>query len=141
MRDWNTNTNKTVYLQNRNLVVGKIKEQKSLLSQARKLFIIGVLKLDDYSSLKKEYQTNSKCLKRKLQDINIKIGSIDRQSHTKNKSHTDVFQGFSNLNTADKKHLVNLIPPLNVDFQTGSLILGLNKTLAKNINNKQIIKQ
>lgn len=131
LKNWNTSTNKTVYLQNRNLVEGKIKEQESLLSQARKLFVVGVLKLDDYSSLKKEYQTNSKCLKRELKDINIKIGSIDRQSQTKYKSHIDVFQRFSSLDTADKKHLVNLIPPVNVDFQTGSLTLGLKKALSK----------
>lgn len=131
LRDWNTNTNKAVYLQNRNLVVRKIKEQESLLSQARKLFVVGVLKLEDYSSLKKEYQTNSKCLKRELIDINIKIESIDRQSQTKYKSHIDIFQGFSSLDTADKKHLVNLIPPVNVDFQTGSLTLRLKKALSK----------
>lgn len=131
LRDWNTITNKAVYLQNRNLVVGKIKEQESLLSQARKLFVVGVLKLDDYSSLKKEYQTKSKCLKRELIDINIKIEGIDRQVQTKYKSHIDIFQGFSNLDTVDKKQLINLIPLLNVDFQTGSLTLGLNKALAK----------
>lgn len=131
LKNWNTSTNKTVYLQNRNLVEGKIKEQESLLSQARKLFVVGVLKLDDYSSLKKEYQTNSKCLKRELKNINIKIGSVDRQSQTKYKSHIDVFQRFSSLDTADKKHLVNLIPPVNVDFQTGSLTLGLKKALSK----------
>src|SRR5690554_1363839 len=131
LRDWNTNTNKAVYLQNRNLVEGKIKEQESLLSQARKLFVIGVLKLDDFSSLKKEYQTNSKCLKRELTDINIKIESIDQQSQIKYKSHIDVFQVFSNLDTAGKKHLVNLIPPINVDFQTGGLTLELKKALSK----------
>lgn len=41
LKDWNTSTNRTVYLSNRNLVIRKLKEQESLLSQARKLFVIG----------------------------------------------------------------------------------------------------
>ncbi len=131
LADWNTSTHKTVYLSNRNLVIRKLKEQESLLSQARKLFVVGVLNLDDYSNLKKEYQVNSKCLKRELQDINIKIGSIDRQSQTEYKSHIDIFQGFSNLDIADKRHLVNLIPPFKVDFQTGNMTLGINNALSK----------
>ena len=131
LKDWNTSTNKTVYLSNRNLVIRKLKEQESLLSQARKLFVVGILKLDDYSNLKKEYQANSKCLKRELQDINIKLRNIDRQSQAGYKSHISIFQGFSGLDTADKRHLVNLIPPFKVDFQTGGMTLGINNALSK----------
>ncbi len=32
---------------------------------------------------------------------------------------------------ADKKHLVNLIPPLKVDFQTGNMTLALNSAFTK----------
>jgi len=70
-------------------------------------------------------------LKRELQDINIKLRNIDRQSHAGYKSHISIFQGFSSLDTADKRHLVNLIPPFKVDFQTGSITLGINNALSK----------
>ncbi len=131
LEDWNTNAHQTVYLQTRNRVVRKLHEQESILSQARKLFVVGVLKLDDYSNLKKEYQANSKCLKRELQDINTKLGSIDQQSQMADTSFVNIFQGFSSLDTADKKHLVNLIPPIKVDFQTGNMTLELNSALSK----------
>lgn len=131
LENWNTSTYKTVYLQHRNRAVRKLHEQESILSQARKLFVVGALKLDDYSNLKKEYQTNCKCLKRELQDINKKMGSIDQQTQTEYKSFINIFQGFSDLDNADKKHLVNLIPPLKVDFQTGNMTLRLNSALSK----------
>lgn len=131
LKDWNTSANKTVYTSSRNLVVRKLNEQESLLSQARKLFVVGVLKLDDYGNLKKEYQANSKCLKRELQDINIKLGRLDQQNQKGYKSYVDIFQGFAGLDTADKRHLVSLILPHKVDFQTGNMTLGLNTVLSK----------
>lgn len=138
LKDSNINTNTTIYLQNRNLAVRKLREQESILSQARKLFVIGVLKLDDYSNLKKEYQSNSKCLKKELQDINKKLKNIDKQNRTEYRSHIDIFHVFPSLDTADKRHLVNLIPPLEVDFQTGRMTLDLNNALSKIITKKQI---
>lgn len=131
LEDWNTGSQKAAYLQNRNLVVRKLNEQESVLSKARKLFVADILKVDDYSELKREYQVNSKCLKRELRDINIKLGDIDKQSQLGYMSFVNIFQGFSNLDTADKKHLVNLIPPLKVDFQRGGMTLGLNSALSK----------
>lgn len=73
LEDWNTNTRKTVHVQNRNLVVRKLNEQESIMSQARKLFVVGALKPDDYSKLKREFGANAKCLRRELQDINRKL--------------------------------------------------------------------
>jgi len=131
MEDWNTNTCKTRYLLDRNIVVRKLNEQESIYSQARKLFVVGVLKFDDYSQLKKEYQVNSKCLKKELQEINAKIESINQQNQMEYNSMMNIFQGFAGLDTSDKKHLVSLIPPLEVDFQTGSMTLQLNSTLSK----------
>lgn len=129
-----------MYVNHRNLAVRKLNEQDSILSQARKLFVVGVLKLDDYSNLKKEYQANTKCLKKELQDINTKLGSINQQSQMEYKSLVNVFQGFPSLDTADKRHLVNLIRPLKVNFQTGSMTLGLNSALSKILaTKKQII--
>lgn len=50
------------------------------LSQARIFFVVEILKFDDYNQLKKEYLINSKCLKRKLHDINIKLKNINTQN-------------------------------------------------------------
>lgn len=131
LEDWNIGTHRTVHLQNRNLAVRKLKEQESIMSQARKLFVVGALKLDDYSSLKREYLANSKYLKRELQAINKELVNIDRHRHAACKSFINIFQKFPSLGIADKKHLVNLIPPLKVDFQTGYMTLALNSALSK----------
>jgi len=131
LEDWNTNTQKAEYLQERNTVVRKLNEQESILSRARKLFVAAILKLDDYTELKRECQVNSKCLKRELRDINIKLGNIDKQIQLKNEPFVNIFQGFPSLDTADKKHLANLIPPLKIDYQTGDTSLDLNSALSK----------
>ncbi|SDK87184.1 Uncharacterised protein [Sphingobacterium mizutaii] len=131
LEDWNTNTHKTVHVQHRNLAVRKLNEQESIMSQARKLFVVGALKPDNYSNLKREFEANAKCLRRELMDINRKLESIGRQSQIGSKSFLNIFLGFSSLDLSDKKHLVNLIPPLKVDFKTGNMTLGLNSVLSK----------
>src|SRR5690606_33767089 len=80
LEDWNTGTQKALYLRHRNIVVRKLIEQESTLSQARKLFVADVLKSDDYRAVKRECYVNSKCLKRQLMDINVKLERIDKQS-------------------------------------------------------------
>ncbi|GIQ61297.1 hypothetical protein Flavo103_44320 [Flavobacterium collinsii] len=131
LKECNTNTEKTKYLQNRNMLIIKLNEVNSILSQARKLFVVNTLKFDDYNELKKESQVNSKCLKRELQDINAKLRNIEEQSQLASRPFVDIFQGFSSLDTANKKHLVNLIQPVNVNFQTGNISLELNGALSK----------
>jgi len=131
LEDWNTNTQKAEYLQERQQVVRKLQEQELTLSQARKLFIAAVLKLDDYSELKREYRINSKCLKKELNDINEKLKSIDKQRQQGDRPIVNILQGFSGMDTTDKKHLVNLIPPLRVNYKTGDMSLDLNTALSK----------
>ncbi|MCH5685167.1 hypothetical protein LWM68_13470 [Niabella sp. W65] len=78
---------------------------------------------------------------KELLDINIKLESIDRQSQIGSKSFLNILQGFSGLDLSDKKHLVNLIPPLKVDFKTGNMTLRLNSALSKILlTKKQILK-
>lgn len=120
--------------------MGKLIEQESILSQALKLFVTDILKLDDYSKLKKECLVNFKCLKRELNDIDVKLKAIDKQSQLVGRSFVNILQGFSNLDTADKKHFVNLIPPLKVDFQTGDISLGLHSGLSKILSTKRQAK-
>src|SRR5690606_3876843 len=107
----------------RYMVVRKLIEQASTLSQARKLFVADVLKSDDYNAIKRECHVNSKYLKRQLNDINIKLEGIDKQSLLDSRSFVRILKKFPSLDTADKKHLVSLIAPLNVDFQTGDMSL------------------
>jgi hypothetical protein len=131
LEDWNMGTQKAMYLQHRNMAVRKLTEQQSILSHARKLFVTDVLKSDDYNALKRECHVNSKCLKRELADINAKLEYIDKQSLSGSQSFAHVLKRFPKLDAADKKHLVNLIPPLNVNFQTGDMSLELNGGLSK----------
>lgn len=131
LEDWNTNTQKAEYMQERKQVVRKLKEQELTLSQARKLFVAAVLKFDDYSELKREYHVNSKCLKRELSDINEKLKNIDKQRQLGDRPIVNILNGFSSMDTTDKKHLVNLIPPLKVDYQTRPMTLDLNSALSK----------
>lgn len=131
LEDCNTNTHKNEYIQERNMLARKLREQELTLSQARKLFVAAVLKTDDYTELKKEYQINSKCLKRELRNVNIKLKNIEVHSQLGSESFVGIFQGFPNLDTADKKHLITLIPPSKVDFQRGDFSLDLNGALSK----------
>ncbi|WP_214656436.1 recombinase family protein [Sphingobacterium mizutaii] len=131
LEDWNTNNQKAEYIQERKQVVRKLIEQESILSQARKLFVAAVLKLDDYSELKREYHVNSKCLKRELSDINEKLKNIEKQCQQENQPIVNILQGFLGMDTTDKKYVVNLIPPLMVDYQTGDMSLNLSTELSK----------
>ncbi|MCX2679402.1 recombinase family protein [Galbibacter sp. EGI 63066] len=141
LEDWNTGILKAEYLQNRNLVKRKLIEQQSILSKARKLFVVDVLKPDDYNELKREYLVNSKCLKRELNDINVKLRDIDKQNQLGSRSFVNILQVFSSLDTADRKHLVSLIPPLKVDFQTGDISLDLHSGLSKILLTKRQAKK
>lgn len=111
-------------------------EQEYILSQGRKLFIAGVLEADDYSALKRESHINFKCLKRELNDIDVKLKRIDEQSQLGSQSTVHILKRFPNLDVADKKHLVSLIPPTHIDSETGDVSLGLISGLAKIVSTK-----
>ena len=130
-----------MYLQHRNLVVRKLIEKESTLSQARKLFVADVLKSDDYSAVKRECHVNAKCLKRELNDINVKLKRIDKQSLLDSRSFVRILKRFQSLDTADKKHLVSLITPLNVDFKIGDMSLELFGGLSKILSTKRQSKK
>lgn len=131
LEDWNVGTQKAMYLRHQNMAVRKLTEQESILSQARKLFVADVLKSDDYSALKRECHVNTKCLKKELSDINVKLEDIDKQGLSRSRTFGDVLKKFPSFDTANKKHLVNLIPPFDVNFQTGDMSLELQGGLSK----------
>ncbi|WP_312285364.1 recombinase family protein [Chryseobacterium gleum] len=132
LEDRNIKTQKERYLYERKLVERKLKEEELVLSQARKLFVVEILKFDDYEQLKKEYLINSKCLKKELRDINVKLKNIDKQNQLLGDNQfVDIFQGFPELDIADKRHLVSLISPDGVSNLTGNFPLGLSSALSK----------
>jgi len=136
LEDCDIGTQKAIYLQHRNLAVRKLIEQESTLSRARRLFVADVLKSDDYGALKRECRVNSKCLTMELNDINVKLEDIDKQNLLGNQSFVRILKRFPNIDTADKKHLVSLIAPFNVDFRTGDMSLKLHSGLTKILSTK-----
>lgn len=131
LKNWNTDTQRSRFLKERNLILKQLGEEEDLLSRARKLFVDNLLKFDDFREMKNEYQKNSLCLKSELESVMTKLKSIDRQHQFKDMSLINIFQGYNNLDVADKKHLVNLIPPIAPDFKTGTISLEMNSTLSK----------
>ncbi|MDH5033752.1 recombinase family protein [Chryseobacterium cucumeris] len=140
LEDQNIKTQKATYLYAQHLVERKIKEEKLTLSRGRKLLIAGILKIDDYNELKKESQVNTKNLKNEERDITLNLRVIDKMNQMKSKTFCEIFQKFAEFEISDKKHLVNLIPPVDIDYKTGDLSLELkpafSEILSKKINRK-----
>ncbi|UFH31558.1 hypothetical protein LNP04_16550 [Chryseobacterium sp. C-71] len=106
------------------------------LSRGRKLFIAGILKIDDYNELKKENQINTKNLRKEERNIVLKLSAIDRKNKIEDKVLVEVFQKFSEFDIQDKKYLVNLFPPIDIDYKTGNLSLDLNPAFSKILSAK-----
>ncbi|MFS4469876.1 hypothetical protein [Chryseobacterium sp. T20] len=94
------------------------------------------MKIDDYNELKKEHQINTRNLSKEMRDIVLKLKAIDRKNQIEDKALVEIFQKFSEFDTSDKRYLVNLIPPVDIDYQTGSLSLGLNQAFSKILSKK-----
>lgn len=136
LQDQDIKTLKASYLYNQNLIERKIKEEGQVLSRGRKLFLAGVLKIDDYNELKKENQVNIRHLKKEARDIFLKLKAIDKKDQIEDKEIVEVFRKFSEFDTSDKKSLVSLIPPVDIDYKTGDLSLDLNQAFLKILSKK-----
>ncbi|WP_429264727.1 hypothetical protein [Mucilaginibacter sp. 3215] len=90
----------------RSVLLTQIEEQKLFIAKARKLFVSDMLKYDDYSEIKKEHSTSSEYLKKELNTVTNKLKSIDEQLLLGDRSISNIFQGFSNLDIADKSILL-----------------------------------
>ncbi|WP_411898210.1 recombinase family protein [Elizabethkingia occulta] len=131
LEDQNIKTQKESSLYTKKLLERKIKEEKLILSQGRKFFIAGILKIDDYNELKKENLINIKNLRKEERNIILKLKAIDRKDHIEDKSLVEIFQKISEFDTSDKRTLVNLIPPVDINYKTGALSLDLNQAFSK----------
>lgn len=137
LEDQNIKTQKAIYLCTQKALERKINEEELTLSRGRKLFIAGILKIDDYNELKKENQVSTKNLKKEAHDIAVKLKGIDRKNQIEEKAVVEIFQRFSEFEASDKRHLVNLIPPMDINFKTGDLSLGLNQAFLKILSKKR----
>ena len=131
LEDCNINIKKAEDIQERNMLVRRLRDQELLLSQARKLFVASVLGNDDYYAIKREYQINSQSIKGELSNVNTKLENYKKHRELMSVSFIDVFQVFKHLETADKMHLVSLIPPNRFDLQKRSVSLHLDSALSK----------
>ncbi|MGI9650937.1 recombinase family protein [Chryseobacterium sp. RLHN22] len=136
LEDHNIRTRRANYLYAQQLLGRKIKEEKLTLSRGRKLLIAGILKIDDYNELKKESQDNTKNLKKEERDVTLKLRVIDKMNQNEDKTLVEVFQKFTDFDTSDKTHIVNLIPPVDIDYKTGNLSLNLNPAFSKILSAK-----
>lgn len=70
--------------------------------------------------------------------INIKFKDTDKlNSKITTRSLANIFQGFSEFDFADKRHFLNFIRPVNIEFKTRDLNLEFNSGLSKILSKKK----
>lgn len=131
LEDANNATYKGQYLSERATISKQLEEQDYLISRARKLFVAGKLQYDDFRGMKEEYQTVSNTLKEEFKTVMIKLESLDEQVKKAVRSLKNIFHGYDCMKTSDKKQIISLVSPGDVDIQTGSISLRFNNALAK----------
>jgi site-specific DNA recombinase len=129
--DVNLDWSSTEYFNERQGLLRRLLRQQTALSNARRLFVDDILKLDDYNEFKREMLDSSNCLMKEIDENMEKINSINLQREIQRKSCVDIFGGFSSFDVADKRHLAKVIPPKSIDFKTGNLLLMLQDALSK----------
>lgn len=135
LEDANTGIQKAKHLYERQRLLRQLEEEASVMSRARKLFISGILKFDDFSGIKREYLNASGALKKELDMANAKLARIDRLSQKGKRSIVKIFSGFRDLGLFDKKMIVDAIPPIGLDA-TGTISLCPNDTVSKILSPK-----
>lgn len=131
LADWNVDTQKTGFLYERQALRRQLVEQETMLSRARKLFVENILKYDDYSEMKNEFRRITGIIKKELCDVAIKLKTIEEQRRLGFRTSIDVFRGFDNLDTVDKKQLVSFFPPVGIDLNKSEVSLVHDVALSK----------
>src|SRR5690606_7240985 len=99
--------------------------------KARKLYLSGKFEFDDFSSLKKEYHALSEILKSEVDKVAVKLNCLDNLSSPDGFFSNILFQ-YRDFDLADKKQIIDLISPNNLDRQTGIISsFQLDKALLK----------
>ena len=99
-------------------------------------FAITTLKFDDFRDLKKEYQDISDILKKEFNSVTNKLKHIDLQIAQARSLIEDFFHVYQFMDPADKKQIVSLIPPAEVNIQTGDVSIQINGALVKILRHK-----
>lgn len=131
LEDTNVRTKKVDFLQERKILLKQLEEQEAVLSKVRKLFVADKLKFDDFSELKKEYQTLTGNLKNELDANTTKLRCINQQYKLADRPFVDIFHGYLDMDAADKKQIVSLIPPTDIDIRKGDVSIKPNNALSK----------
>jgi site-specific DNA recombinase len=129
LKDTNVNTQLYEHLNERASLLKQIQEQDLFIAKARKLFVTGKIEFDDFSKLKKEYTIISENLNDGLNKVMIKLNCVEKQINSL-KSFNKILSGFKDLDVNAKRHIVNLIPPGNLN-NDGSFSLHVNDVLSK----------
>jgi len=137
LEDLNIRIQKTEYLQDRRLLIGQIEEQQLMLSKARKLFVEDKLKFDDFKELKTECQTICYNVGIELNSNTAKLKLLEKQFKSADRSLTNIFYSYSELDIIDKKHIVSLITPVIKDATKGTISIKFNKVLSSILSFKR----
>lgn len=131
LKEENTSEQRTKYLHERIRITNQISEQQATISKARKLLVAGVLLFDDFSEMKREYINVSDTLTKELNTIEAKLESIENQFKQERKSLCEIFTHFQQMDTADKRQIINGIQPENLNIENRSISLKPDKAIAK----------
>jgi len=67
------------------------------------------------------------------------IGIVDEQHQLNHGSEIDVFSGNASLDIADKKQLVQLLPPEHINLLTGDVSFKSNPALSKILETSNVV--
>lgn len=130
--DVNTATQRAQYLQERRILLEQIEEQEKTISKARKLYLSEKFEFDDFRSFKKEYHVLSEILKGELDKVAIKLNSLNKHLSNADELFSNILLRYKDFDLADKKQIINLISPVNLDRQTGTISsVQIDKALSK----------
>lgn len=132
LNDVNTATQRAQYLQERRILLEQVEEQEKTISKARKLYLSEKFEFDDFSSLKKEYHVLSEILKSELDKVTIKLDCLNKHLSNADELFSNILLRYKDFDMADKKQIINLISPVSLDFQTGTISsVQIEKALSK----------
>jgi site-specific DNA recombinase len=127
----NVSTEKSKCVDERKLLLKELENQQLLISRARRLFVSNKLKFEDFREVKKECQLMEEKFGMELSTNTTKLRRLDQKFKTTNIDFIYVFNRYSELATDDKKLILSMISPVNVNIKNGDLSLRLNSALSK----------
>lgn len=131
LKEENTYEQRTKYLRERTRLTNKISEQQVIISKARKLLVAGILLLDDFSEMKREYTNMSATLTKEMETIEIKLRSIENQFNQDRKSLSEIFTYFQEMDTADKRQIINRFEPKILNIENRLVSLQPDKVISR----------